>query len=326
MDSSIDCYLPSYLFLVLEGTDMKKECGHVLVIGASNLDIKGHTRTYHVAKTSNPGTVKNSAGGVARNIAENLARMGKDVKLLSAVGDDNFGRQIKEITGSAGVDLSHMLISKEQNTGIFLAIMNNYGDLESAVADLDIINLLTPEYLDSCSELFENASFVVVDADIPSDTLLYCIGKCEKYNVPLCVEPISVARAKQIVPYLNKISMVTPNREEAEVLAGFPLRTADDVRNAGSYLVERGIRWAIITLGPEGVLYATKDEIEFIPSISTVVTDTVGAGDALTSGTVCGLIDGLSIRDSVKRGIACATLTLKTDLAVHPELSLEKIF
>jgi pseudouridine kinase len=154
---------------------------------------------------------------------------------------------------------------------------------------------------------------------------LFCIEECEKNRIPLCVEPISVARSRQILPYLDRMTMVTPNREEAEVLAGFPLRSAEDVRRAGTRLVEKGVRWAIITLGPEGVLAATSECVEFLPSISTVVTDTVGAGDALTAGTVCGLVEGLDFLAAVRQGIACATLTLTTRLAVHPELNKQRV-
>ena len=303
--------------------------GKALVIGASNLDIKGHAYSYHVAKTSNPGMVRTTAGGVGRNIAENLARMSVDATLLSVIGDDLYGEQILDLTGSAGVDLSRILVSKNQRTGIFLAILNHYGDLESAIADLDIIKMLTPEYLNQNGDLFDSAKFVVVDADIPTPTLVYCFEQCRRRNLPICVEPISVAKAKQIVPFLNQITMVTPNREEAEVLVGFPLRSAADVKRAGAELLARGVKWVIITLGPEGVLIANRegdqDRIEFMSSISTVVTDTVGAGDALTSGTVCGLLGGLEFRQAVELGICCATLTLQTSLAVHPELSLERL-
>lgn len=304
---------------------MNNDRAGVLVIGASNLDIKGHTNSYHVAKTSNPGVVKNSAGGVARNIAENLARMSVPTTLLTVVGSDIYGQQILQVTGSAGVDLSHVLVAKDKRTGIFMAILNHYGDLESAVADLEVESMLTPQYLTEHLELFDRSAFVVVDADVPTDSMLFCLEQCAKRDLPICVEPISVARSKQILPYLDKITMVTPNREEAEVLVGFPLRSADDVKKAGKELVSRGVRWAIITLGPEGVLIATKESSEFLPSISTVVTDTVGAGDALTSGAVCGLLDGLSFRDAVQRGISCATLTLQTPLAVHPDLCLSRL-
>lgn len=308
---------------------MSTPLGKALVIGASNLDIKGHTYSYHVAKTSNPGIVRTTAGGVARNIAENLARMDVPVTLLSVVGEDLYGKQILDITGDAGVDLSRVLVSKDQRTGIFLAILNHYGDLESAIADLDIIKMLTPEYLNRNVSLFDQAKFVVVDADIPTPSLIFCLEQCKKHQLPICVEPISVARAKQIIPFLDQITMVTPNREEAEVLVGFPLRSATDVKNAGLELVHRGIKWAIITLGPEGVLIAHEQDgeatTEFLPSISTVVTDTVGAGDALTSGAVCGLINGLNFRKAVERGVLCATLTLQTTMAVHPDLSLEKL-
>jgi pseudouridine kinase len=297
----------------------------VLVIGASNLDIKGQTDSYHIAKTSNPGSVQSTAGGVARNIAENLARLGLSTTLLSVVGDDIHSRHVLDVTAAAGVDLQHVAMTPEASTGMFLALLNQYGDLESAVADMSILSRLTPEYLASHQDLFKSASFVVVDADIPEPSLIFCIEECEKNRIPLCVEPISVARSHQILPYLDRMTMVTPNREEAEVLAGFPLRSAEDVRRAGARLVERGVRWAIITLGPEGVLAATSERVEFLPSISTVVTDTVGAGDALTAGTVCGLVEGLDFVPAVRQGIACATLTLTTRLAVHPDLNKQRV-
>ncbi len=298
---------------------------HALVIGASNFDIKGQTHSYHIDKTSNPGAVRNSAGGVARNIAENLARLGTPSTLLSVVGSDLYGRQILETTKAGGVNLDHVKITDKCGTGIFVAILNHYGDLVSAIADLDAISLITVDYLEENSKLFDEASFVVIDADIPADSLKYCVAKCSELNIPICVEPVSVSRAKQIVPFLSQLSMVTPNREEAEALVGFPLASADDVKRAGKVLLDVGLKWVIITLGPEGVLYATKDEIEFLSSISTVVTDTVGAGDALTSGTISGLLDGLTLRDAVKRGIACATLTLQTRLAVCPNITLDKV-
>lgn len=309
---------------------MKTPKGHAVVIGASNLDIKGHTASYHVAKTSNPGIVSTTAGGVGRNIAENLARMGSEAILLSAVGNDMYGRQILDITGKAGVNLEHIIISQEQRTGIFLALLDHYGDLVSAISDLDIIKILTPEYINQNIDILESSAFVILDADVPTRTLQFCLRKCREKNIPACVEPISVAKAKQIIPYLDQISMVTPNREEAEVLAGFPLRSGADIRRAGEVLLDKGIKYVIITLGPEGALIASLDEngqkqIEFLPSISTVVTDTVGAGDALTSGTICGLMSGLSFKKSVERGILCATLTLQTNKAVNPELSLERL-
>lgn len=299
--------------------------GRALIIGASNLDIKGQTDSYMVSHTSNPGSVQSTPGGVGRNIAENLARLGVPTTLLSVVGNDLYARHVVEATAAAGVDLEHVMTIPGASTGVFLALMNHLGDLESAVADMAILSRLTPDYLSCHQRLFDEATLVAVDADIPEASLLYCMEQCERRGLPLCVEPISGAKARQILPFLNRISMVTPNREEAEVLVGFPLRSAEDIRNAGAELVRRGVRWAVITLGGEGVLAATQDRIEFLPSISTVVTDTVGAGDALTAGTLCGLIDGLDFFAAVRQGIACATLTLGSRLAVHPELSRERL-
>lgn len=304
---------------------MSEKKPHALIIGSANYDIKGQSHNYHIAKNSNPGVVRNTAGGVARNIAENLARLGVHSTLLTVIGRDSYGEQLVDITSGAGVDMSHIHVTDECGTGVLLAIMDHYGDMVSAIADLQAINHITVDYLEEKSFLFDEASFVVADADIPSDSLDYCIRKCAERNIPICVEPCSVAPAKQIVPVIGKLSMITPNRAEAEAMVGFSLRSAEDVRRAGEVLVATGLKWVIITLGAEGVLYATAEGTEFLPSISTVITDTVGAGDALTSGTISGLMEGLDLRESVLRGIACATITLQTHLAVNPDLTLDKV-
>lgn len=296
-----------------------------LIVGASNLDIKGQSDAHLVPHTSNPGAVQTTAGGVGRNIAENLARLGVPTRLLSVVGNDVYARHVVEVTAAAGVDMQHVLVDPDLPTGVFLALLNSHGDLESAVADMGVLSRVSPEYLARHADLFAGAGFVALDADIPEASLLYCADQCERHGVPLCVEPISGARARQILPYLHRFSMVTPNREEAEVLVGFPLRTAEDIERAGAELVRLGVRWVVITLGAEGVLAATAERVEFLSSISTVVTDTVGAGDALTAGTLAGLLEGQDFFDAVRQGIACATLTLGSRLAVHPELSRERI-
>lgn len=290
------------------------------MVGACNVDVKGRSDGMLLSHTSNPGSVEVSAGGVGRNVAENLARLGQPTILLSAVGGDAYGQFLLEATRQAGVDTSRVLLAPEMRSCCFVALMNHRGDLEAAVADMGALQKVTVDYLATHEDLVRGASFLVLDADIPEESLLWCLEAAGRYGVPVCVEPISGARARGLVPHLGRITMVTPNREEAEVLVGYPLVTADDIARAGQDLVARGVRWAILTLGSEGVCAASPEGVEFLPSISTVVIDTVGAGDALTAGTVWGLLRGLSFLEAVRRGIVVATLTLGSRLAVHPEL------
>jgi pseudouridine kinase len=124
-----------------------------------------------------------------------------------------------------------------------------------------------------------------------------------------------------MVEFVGRVAMVTPNREEAEALVGFPLNDMKGIAEAGVELMRRGVKWVIITLGPEGVYVASEDRSQFLASIATIVNDSVGAGDALVAGVIYGLVTGTPFFDSVKMGVAAATMTLMTPDAVNRGLS-----
>jgi pseudouridine kinase len=303
---------------------MEKE-PHVVVIGAINVDIKGRPGKTLVPGTSNPGSVEISLGGVGRNIAENLARLKVKTTLISVVAKEPFFDFILNQTKLSGVSFDHILVTEEHPTGLFLAFINHRGDLISAIADMSILASLTPQFMKTKEEVIKSADFVVMDADVPGPTIDYVLDLCQKEKIPICVEPVSEEKAALMLPFLNRITMVTPNREEAEVLAGFPIEGAKGVIDAGEAILSKGVQYAIITLGAEGVYLASNKMRRFVSSISTVVEDSVGAGDSLVSGTIFALCQGKAIYDALRYGIATATLTLTTRKAVHPELSRQAL-
>ncbi len=297
----------------------------VVVVGASNVDIKGRSISAVYSRMKNPGRIKITAGGVGRNIAENLSRLGVKTVLLTAVGQKEFSRIILDETEKAGVDTSRIFLADNEHSGIFMAIINSRGDLESSMSDMSILSFITPDYILSQKDVFDEAHYVVLDADIPVETLELCIKLSKERGIPVCIEPVSPAKAQVMVPYLKDITITTPNREEVEVLVGRSLQSSEDIRAAGLELLEKGLHYVIITLGPEGVYCASREADAFISSVSTVVVDSVGAGDALVGGVVSGFLSGFGFMDSVKRGVAAATLTLRTGHAVSPEISLAAI-
>jgi len=297
----------------------------VVVVGASNVDIKGRSISAVYSRMKNPGRIKITAGGVGRNIAENLSRLGVKTVLLTAVGQKEFSRIILDETENAGVDTSRIFLAEKEHSGVFMAIINSRGDLESSISDMSILSFITPEYILSQKDVFDEAHYVVLDADIPVETLELCINLSKERSIPVCIEPVSPAKAQVMIPYLKDITITTPNREEVEVLVGRSLQSSEDIRAAGLELLDKGLHYVIITLGPEGVFCASREGDAFISSISTVVVDSVGAGDALVGGVVSGFLSGLDFMKSVKRGVAAATLTLRTGHAVSPEISLPAI-
>jgi pseudouridine kinase len=304
---------------------MKRE-SHVVVIGAINLDIKGRTARTMIPHTSNPGKVEVSQGGVGRNVAENLVKLQIRTSLISALADDFFSRFLLEQIKAAGISMEHVLISDLYPTGLFMAFMDHRGDLISAISDMSILSTLTPEYLKSREEIIQSADYIVLDADIPGNSMNFILDLAQKNDIPVCVEPVSVEKAALMLPFLDRITIVTPNREEAEVLAGFPIyEGAKGVVSVADAILAKGVKYVIITLGAEGVYLASEEDKRFIPSISTVVVDSVGAGDSLVAGTIYALCKGKSIYDAIRTGIASATLTLTTKKAVHPDLSPESL-
>jgi pseudouridine kinase len=126
--------------------DSRERFGGVVVIGGANIDLRGRTTGEVLERhTSNPGKINVGSGGVGRNIAHNLALLSVPVTLLSAVGDDGEGIRILEETGKAGVKTDQMIISGEHPTGIYLAILDEKGEMEVAVSDMRILEEVTAD-------------------------------------------------------------------------------------------------------------------------------------------------------------------------------------
>ena len=292
----------------------------VVVIGASNLDIKGRSRNKTFSKTKNPGIVEFSPGGVGRNVAENLARLGVPASLLSAVGSEGFSDMIINTTKNAGVDVTRVLHC-DMNSGIFLAVINSRGELDASISDMSILSRITPEYINDNLDVIEKASYIVADADIPDNTLSTILSIAKRNFIPICLEPVSPSRAHELSGYLEGLTMTTPNKEELESMVGRTIMSEEDIKEAGAELIRRGVKNVIITLGAEGVYCVSRDFSGFIPSIRTMTVNSVGAGDALVAGTVAGILDGKTFENSVRLGIACATITLMDEKAVSPNLT-----
>ena len=299
----------------------------VLVIGAAGLDIKGRAAGPLLPGTSNAGRVRRSLGGVARNVAENLARLDVNVTLLTAVGDDAAGRQIMEQAAGCGVDTSPSIVVAGGRTGAYLAILDDSGNLSVAIDDLSIVEAITPRYLNDRRRLFAEASMLVSDANLTPDTLATIFNLAARNNLPVCADPTSTLRADRLCPYLKQLHLIAPNVAEAAVLTdGEPARTQDQALGAARQLVSLGVDFAILTLADQGSAYATSNESGLVPAMHVDIVDASGAGDALTSATIFAVLNDIPTDEAVRLGVAAATLTLQSKETVNPELSLERLY
>ncbi len=300
----------------------------VLVIGAAGLDVVGRIETEIKNATSNPARIRASYGGVARNVAENLARLGQPVRLLSVVGKDQIGDEMLAYTRDAGVDVSGVFRTAKFPTGFYMGVLDPRGRLKFAIDDMRILTALNDSYLLYNADLFESASLVFVDANLPGTTLAISFELARKYNIPICADPTTSTLAPRITPYLSQLHLIAPNSAEAIALTGQQFDPADQTAaiEVARLLVNKGTNVAVIGLAENGVCYATSETSGHIPAVRTRVTDPTGAGDAMTAAVIFGMLNDIDLDDAVRMGASAASLTLRHPGTVLPTLTLQMLY
>ena len=341
-------------------SDSRGRFGGVVVIGGANIDLRGRPAGEVLERhTSNPGKINIGSGGVGRNIAHNLALLNVPVTLLSAVGDDGEGIRIFEETGKAGVKMEQMIISGEHPTGIYLAILDEKGEMEVAVSDMRILEEITVEYLRSKAYLIKGSKIVVMDTNIPEQSIEYVVDLCNKVKVPILVEPVSVEKAKKLGKVLDGsgrwiIDYITPSEDELESILGAEIGDDQDldldldvdldldidIARAAEGLKGKGVKNVIVTLGKRGIYVSSggaggagggvsdfsegeqgdPEPGKFMAPYKGEVVDVTGAGDALVAGLVYGIYKGYSLEVAARFGLGAAALTISTKEAVRRDL------
>lgn len=302
--------------------------GPVLVIGAAGVDIVGQLRGELRPGSSTPSQIRSSFGGVARNVAENLARLGQTVQMITMLGSDRLGDQLIQQLQAAGVDTHGVLRHPEQPTGSYLAVVNSRGELQFGLDDMRTSALLTPQDIKAVSSLFAEASVLFIDANLSKETMRTVVSLARQARLPIIADPTSTTLAEKLRPYLNRLYMVTPNIAEAGVLcqqAIDPTRRRQ-VLDAAKCLVSNGVTIALFTLAQWGVCYATSETSGFVPAIQTQIVDPTGAGDALTAAVIFALLNDIPLDEAVRLGVSAASLTLRNSGAVVPNLTLERLY
>ncbi|KAB8144653.1 ribokinase [Chloroflexia bacterium SDU3-3] len=298
----------------------------VVVIGAACIDIKGRALSSSVQGTSNPGMVRISAGGCARNIAENLARLGSRAALLSVVCEDDFGQAIIQQTERAGVNTDHVLMNCSRHSAAYMALLDSRGRLLFGLDDTESIEALSPAYVADHADLIRSARMVMMDANLPLETAEAILEICSDEGIAVGLDPVAYMPALRYRPYLGQFSLVVPNAIEAQALTGIAVNDVEDGIRAAKQLVSFGVELAVVTLSGAGVSFATSDVSGHVPAPDVEIVDATGASDAMTATIIYGIQNHLQIDEAVRLGVSAATLTLQTSETVRQDLSLESLY
>ena len=292
---------------------------YAVVVGGVNLDIGGTPFAPLVGQDSNPGRVRTSLGGVGRNIAHNMALLGLDVRLITALGDDLNAQKITTSCIELGIDLAPSLQVPGGTTSTYLFLTNEKGDMALAVSDMEIYDHLTPRYLSTKEQLLNNARLVVCDTNIPAETLQWIAENC---RAPVFVDPVSTAKAGKVKPVLGKLHTLKPNRIEAELLSGVAITDDKSLSAAADALLATGLHRVFISLGGEGVYAADHlgGRIK-VPCGPARMVNTTGCGDAFMAALAWGWLEGLGLEEAARAGLAASAIAMEGAETINPEMS-----
>ena len=293
----------------------------IAVVGGANLDICGVPAGKLRMRDSNPGSVNASPGGVARNIAENLARLGADCRLIAAVGKDNHGDLLLEQGQAAGIDMRYMLRLDAAQTSTYVSVLDNTGDMLVAINDMSIMDEIRPERLQVHEPMLRQASLVIADTNLSADALAYLSGSF--IEQPLLIDTVSAAKANRIKPYLDSVHTLKASHIEAEALSGIDAPTKKQLPRIVNWFHDRGVARVFVTLGAEGVFYSDGREqgLEKAGAPSNGVANASGAGDAFVAGIAYSWLKQWPLTKTVRFATSAANVALAHRSTINPGMS-----
>ena len=293
------------------GDEMEK----VLVVGGSVIDIFAYPKNKLILKDSNPGYLKKSLGGSARNTAENLARLDVDTTLFTVLGKDEGRRWIMSTAQEAKLKLS---ATTTEQTPSYISILNEEKDLVVSIALMDEIETLSVEDVKKRDNVFLRSNIIVLDINLAQETLEYIAKTYQTKDI--YIDVISNQKAykiKTIYPYIHTLKMsILEARYLAEAL--------EDVENhkLGKYFLSKGVKQIFITNGKQGSFYVSSNEFKEIKNKEVKVKNTAGAGDSYLAGVIYARVNNL---DPLVYGTRASLITLQDEKTVCEQMSVEKI-
>lgn len=289
-----------------------------VVIGGANIDVCSKSINKIVNKDSNIGKVEFALGGVGRNIAEDLSLFGVDTSLLTAIGNDSFGRVVRDNAEEQSI----MLLAepfKNEKTGVYSYVSDSDGSFVLGVNDMGITSRITPEVINENINALMFTDYVIIEANLNEET----IEEVCSHDFKIIADCVSGAKCRRLDKVLDKLLVLKANRIELKVLTG-----NEDLNEGIKNLVERGLKRGIVTLGSEGAMCFEKiDEgivTYTIPNMPDAeVVDTGGCGDAFLAGFILGIMKGADMQKCLLLGQSAASLNSQSLSSVNRNMTYE---
>ncbi len=290
-----------------------------LIIGAQNIDIFANTKEEYSLHDSNPSQIHLAFGGVGRNIAENLSRLGNHIHFLSIFGDDHFSDTAARSLENLNINISHSRFSKKHSNGIYLGIMDQANDLFLGLNDMEILQELNPDFLKTQSEFINQFDSIIIDTNLIPESIQYLLTSFQGKNI--IMDAVSAKKSIKLKPYLDKISLLKLNRLELEALSK-EKGAMDQIRD----LHEKGAKKLLITNQEKDILLSSPEKLITKKVISTnSIANATGAGDGFLSGYIHGILHNFNDNKKLDFANIVAHFSLKSNNSTNELLSLKEV-
>lgn len=296
----------------------------IVVVGSANVDLV--VQAPHIPRPGETVLGRDfvmALGGKGANQAVGVARLGAEVVFLARVGKDSFGDQCLDGYAREGINTSYISLDPEEATGVALIVVANDGENSIAVASGANMRL-TPELIADASEAFEGADGVLLQLEIPIETVVEAARIGRKHGIPVVLNPAPAQPLQSEL--LSLVDVLTPNRIELAQLLGVSeneVMAMDDERLA-KHALGVGVPSVVITLGKEGALAAGSWGWTRVPSFAVETVDTTAAGDAFNAGLAVALgRGGSNLPEATRYACACGALAT-TKFGAQPSLPDEE--
>ncbi|KRF52882.1 MULTISPECIES: ribokinase [Priestia] len=270
----------------------------VTVIGSSSMDLVVTSNIRPGAGETVLGeSFKTVPGGKGANQAVAAARLGADVSMIGCVGEDHYGKAILENFKSNGVSVKNVKPVTDSDSGTAHIILAE-GD-NSIVVVKGANDYITPDYVEKAKEKIKEADIVLIQQEIPEETVEYVAQLCQELKVPLLLNPAPARPLKAEV--IEQVSYITPNEHEAELL--FEGKEKEEV-------LKQYPNKLFITEGKQGVRYFNGEKEVLVPSYQVETIDTTGAGDTFNAALAVALAEGMGFEKGIRFANRAASLSV----------------
>ncbi len=252
-------------------------------------------------------------GGKGANQAVSAARLGGEVTMVGMLGNDRFGDDILNELQNNQINTKFILRNDGSSTGVGFVTLEEDGN--NRIIIVPSANLkYKPSDLSHVQDLIKEADIVLVQLEMDLKVTEKAISFAKQFEVPVIFNPAPARTLEDDL--LQKVTYLTPNETEAEILTGVKINTLEDVKHAGRNLVNRGVENVVITLGEKGAYIIDRNGCEHVSGFPVAIKDTVAAGDAFNGALAVGLVSGKSLMEAVQFANAAGALTVTKEGAI----------